>query len=113
MVREGEVVRAEAGKNEAFLLEMLDVDEGARYVGEFAFGTNPGIQWFTGDTLFDEKIGGTVHLAVGKRFAETGSSNDSAIHWEMVSDLRDGGRVTVDDELFFESGAFRLQGSEL
>ncbi len=102
----GKVVRAEAGKNEAFLREMLDVDEGARYVGEFAFGTNPGIQRFTGNTLFDEKIGGTVHLAVGKGFTETGSTNDSAIHWDMVCDLRDGGRVLVDDELFCEDGKF-------
>jgi len=104
----GKVVRAEAGKNEDFLLEMLDVDGGARYVGEFAFGTNPRIQRFTGDTLFDEKIGGTVHVALGKGFAETGSVNESAIHWDMVCDLRDGGRVLVDGEPFCEDGSFRI-----
>lgn len=103
----GRVVRAEAAKNEDFLHQMLDVDEGARFVGEFAFGTNPGIQQFTGDTLFDEKIGGTVHLALGRGFVETGSTNDSAIHWDMVCDLRDGGRVTVDGETFCEDGKFK------
>jgi len=104
--KDGKVVRAEAAKNEAFLHEMLDLDEGARFVGEFAFGTNPGIQRFTGDTLFDEKIGGTVHLALGKGFLETGSKNDSAIHWDMVCDLRKGGRVLVDGETFCENGKF-------
>ena len=87
---------------------MLDVDEGAKFVGEFAFGTNPGIQRFTGDTLFDEKIGGTVHLALGKGFLETGSKNDSAIHWDMVCDLRAGGRILVDGETFCENGTFRI-----
>lgn len=91
----GKVVRATAGKNEAFLLQMLDTDEGARYVGEFAFGTNPGIQRFTKNTLFDEKIGGTIHLALGKGYPESGSKNTSAIHWDMVCDLRQGGEVRV------------------
>jgi aminopeptidase len=104
----GKVVKATAGKNEAFLLDMLAVDEGAKYVGEFAFGTNPGIQTFTGDTLFDEKIGGTVHLALGKGFLETGSKNDSAIHWDMVCDLRNGGMVTVDGDLFSKDGQFQI-----
>ncbi|MBU1050656.1 aminopeptidase [Candidatus Bipolaricaulota bacterium] len=100
----GKVVKATAAKNEAFLLEMLAIDDGARFVGEFAFGTNPGIQAFTGDTLFDEKIGGTVHLALGKGYLETGSKNDSAIHWDMVCDLRQGGRVRVNGETFSENG---------
>ena len=104
----GKVVKATAAKNEAFLLEMLAVDEGAKFVGEFAFGTNRGIQSFTGDTLFDEKIGGTVHLALGKGFLETGSQNDSAIHWDMVCDLRQGGRVQVDGEPFSENGQFQI-----
>lgn len=104
----GKVVKATAGKNEAFLLEMLAIDEGAKFVGEFAFGTNDGIQSFTGDTLFDEKIGGTVHLALGKGFLETGSKNDSAIHWDMVCDLRQGGTVHVNGELFSENGKFQI-----
>ena len=104
----GKVVKATAAKNEAFLLEMLAIDDGAKFVGEFAFGTNPGIQMFTGDTLFDEKIGGTVHLALGKGFLETGSKNDSAIHWDMVCDLRYGGVVRVNGETFSENGQFQI-----
>ncbi|MFC2079705.1 aminopeptidase [Candidatus Bipolaricaulota bacterium] len=104
----GKVVKATAAKNEAFLLEMLSVDDGAKFVGEFAFGTNPGIQTFTGDALFDEKIGGTVHLALGKGFLETGSKNDSAIHWDMVCDLRQGGIVRVNGEIFSENGQFQI-----
>jgi len=87
---------------------MLEIDDGAKFVGEFAFGTNRGIQSFTGDTLFDEKIGGTVHLALGKGFLETGSKNDSAIHWDMVCDLRRGGRVRVNGETFSENGQFHI-----
>jgi aminopeptidase len=102
----GRVVKATASKNEAFLHEMLAVDDGAKSVGEFAFGTDFGIQMFTGDTLFDEKIGGTVHMALGKGFLETGSRNDSAIHWDMVCDLRRGGSVYVDGEIFAEDGKF-------
>ncbi|MFC2099246.1 aminopeptidase, partial [Candidatus Bipolaricaulota bacterium] len=88
----GRVVRAEAAKNEDFLLQMLDVDQGARFVGEFAFG----------------KIGGTVHLALGRGFFETGSVNDSAIHWDMVCDLRNEGRVLVDGDVFCENGEFKI-----
>lgn len=100
----GRVVEATAAKNEAFLREMLALDEGARRVGEFAFGTNPGITRFTKNILFDEKIGGTIHLALGKGYPETGSENSSAIHWDMVCDLRCGGRVFVDGDLFAEDG---------
>lgn len=104
--KKGKVVKATAGKNEEFLLKMLDTDEGARYVGEFAFGTNPGIQRFTKNTLFDEKIGGTVHLALGKGYPESGSKNSSAIHWDMVCDLRQGGEVRVDGTPFARDGVF-------
>lgn len=104
--KEGKVVRATAGKNEDFLLKMLDTDEGARYVGEFAFGTNRGIQRFTKNTLFDEKIGGTIHLALGKGYPESGSKVTSAIHWDMVCDLRRGGEVRVDGMPFVEDGVF-------
>jgi len=102
----GKVVKATAVKNEEFLLTMLDTDEGARYLGEFAFGTNPGVQRFTKNILFDEKIGGTVHMAVGFGFPETGSQNKSAIHWDMICDLRQGGEVWVDGELFAREGKF-------
>jgi aminopeptidase len=102
--KDGKVVKATAAKNEEFLLEMLKTDKGARYVGEFSFGTNPGIQRFTRNTLFDEKIGGTIHLALGKGYPETGSKNHSAIHWDMVCDLRQGGEVRVDKTLFLKDG---------
>ena len=101
---EGKVTKAKAAKNEQFLLKMLETDKGARYVGEFAFGTNHGIQRFTKNTLFDEKIGGTIHLALGQGLPETGSKNRSAIHWDMVCDLRKGGEVRVDGTLFLEDG---------
>lgn len=100
----GRVVKASAGKNEKFLQKMLETDEGARYVGEFAFGTNSGIQRFTKNTLFDEKIGGTVHLALGRGYPESGSRNASAIHWDMVCDLREGGEVRVDGAPFLRDG---------
>jgi len=102
--KDGKVIKATAAKNEQFLLKMLETDKGARYVGEFAFGTNPGIQRFTKNILFDEKIGGTIHLALGKGYLETGSKNKSAIHWDMVCDLRDGGEVRVDGTLFLKDG---------
>jgi len=102
--KDGKVIKATAAKNEQFLLKMLESDEGARYVGEFAFGTNAGIQRFTKNTLFDEKIGGTIHLAVGTGYPESGSKNKSAIHWDMVCDLRDGGEVRVDGTLFLKDG---------
>jgi aminopeptidase len=102
--KDGKVIKATAAKNEQFLLKMLETDKGARYVGEFAFGTNSGIQRFTKNILFDEKIGGTIHLALGKGYLETGSKNKSAIHWDMVCDLRDGGEVRVDGTLFLKDG---------
>jgi len=102
--KDGKVVKATAAKNEEFLLKMLKTDKGARYVGEFAFGTNYGIQRFTKNTLFDEKIGGTIHLALGKGYPESGSKNQSAIHWDMVCDLRKGGEVHVDRTLFLKDG---------
>ncbi|MBN1370305.1 MAG: aminopeptidase [Dehalococcoidaceae bacterium] len=102
----GKVIKATAEKNEEFLIKKLDTDEGARYVGEFAFGTNDGIKKFTRQILFDEKIGGSFHMALGAGYPETGSKNESAIHWDMVCDLRDGGQVWVDKELFYENGRF-------
>lgn len=102
----GKVVKATAAKNAEFLVAMLDTDEGARYLGEFAFGTNRGIQRFTKNILFDEKIGGTVHMALGAGYPETGSANKSAIHWDMICDLRRGGEVWVDGMLFAKDGQF-------
>ena len=108
---EGKVVKATAEKNQDFLISTLDTDEGARYLGEFAIGTNDGIQRFTKSILFDEKIGGTMHMALGAGYPETGSVNKSSVHWDMICDMRDGGKIWVDDELFYDSGKFLLMAS--
>jgi aminopeptidase len=102
----GKVVDATAARNEAFLLDTLDTDEGARRLGEFAFGTNFAIKRFSKNILFDEKIGGTVHMAVGAGYPESGSVNQSAVHWDLICDLRDGGEVDVDGEPFLRDGRF-------
>jgi aminopeptidase len=102
----GEVVDAQAGEGEAFLREMLAMDDGARRVGEFAFGMNDAVQEFTGHTLFDEKIGGTVHLALGMSYPESGGVNHSALHWDLVCDLRSGSEVYADGEVVYRDGEF-------
>jgi aminopeptidase len=100
----GKVVKATAAKNQDYLEQMLDADEGARRLGEFAFGTNMGIQKFTRNILFDEKIGGTIHMAIGAGYPDSGSQNQSAIHWDMICDLRQGGQATADGQLFMKDG---------
>jgi aminopeptidase len=102
----GKVVRATASRNEEFLHAMLDLDPGARRLGEFAFGMNGGITRHTGNVLFDEKIGGTVHLALGSSAGGSHGQNESALHWDMVTDLRGGGEVWVDDVLIQRNGQF-------
>jgi aminopeptidase len=102
----GKVVDASAASDEAYLYQMLDMDAGARVLGEFAFGTNYGIQDFTKNTLFDEKIGGTLHMALGRAYPESGGTNMSALHWDMVFNLRNGSEVTVDGEAFSRNGQF-------
>lgn len=104
----GKVVKATAGKNQELLEQMLDSDEGARRLGEFAIGTNFGITRFTRNILFDEKIGGTVHMAVGAGYPETGSQNQSAVHWDMICDLRESGELTVDGQVFLKDGQFTV-----
>lgn len=106
---DGRVVRATARKNEEYLLQMLEADPGARYLGEFAIGTNYNIRRFTKNILFDEKIGGSFHLALGAGYPETGSRNESAIHWDMICDMRDGGEIWVDGELFYRNGEFVVE----
>lgn len=105
----GRIVKATAEKNQDFLVKILDTDSGSRSVGEFAIGTNEGIKRFTREILFDEKIGGTIHMAMGAGYPETGSKNESAIHWDMVCDLRDGGEIWVDDVLLFKNGKFVIK----
>jgi aminopeptidase len=104
----GKVAKATASKGEEYLNTILDTDAGSRYLGEFAIGTNESIQKFTRNILFDEKIGGTVHMAVGAGYPNTGSSNKSAIHWDMICDMRSGGEIWVDGELFYQNGVFRV-----
>jgi aminopeptidase len=104
--RNGKVVDAGASKGEDFLIKMLDMDEGARFLGECAIGTNFGITRYTRNTLFDEKIGGTVHFAVGAGYPETGNTNQSGLHWDMVCDLRPGGYIEIDGVKINENGKF-------
>lgn len=104
--KDGLVVDASATKNEKYLLTMLDMDKGARRLGELGIGTNFGIQQFTRNILFDEKIGGTIHLALGESYPETGGVNQSALHWDMIKDLRKGGAIYVDGKLFQKNGKF-------
>jgi aminopeptidase len=94
--KNGKVVNASATKGEEFLISMLDMDAGSRFLGECAIGTNYDITQYTRNTLFDEKIGGTVHFALGAGYPETGNKNQSGLHWDMVVDLRNGGYVEVD-----------------
>ncbi len=102
--REGKVVEASARQGQDFLEQMLDLDAGARYLGEFAFGNNSRVDRSVKNTLFDEKMGGTVHFALGASYPETGGVNHSALHWDMVCDLRKSGEVWVDDTLFLKNG---------
>jgi aminopeptidase len=104
----GRVTDATAGSDEDFLLTTLDTDEGARVLGEFGIGCNPGIQRHTRNTLFDEKIEGTVHFAIGSGFAFLGGTNVSAVHWDMVKDLRRGGTIEIDGEVVQRDGAWLI-----
>jgi aminopeptidase len=104
--KKGVVVKATASKGEQLLHTMLAMDSGAKRLGEFAFGTNYGVKRYTKNTLFDEKIGGTTHLAVGSGYPETRSKNISSLHWDMVCDLRKNGEVYADGELIYKNGRF-------
>lgn len=106
----GRIVEAVASKNQDFLLAMLDQDPGARRLGEIAIGTNYHITEYSKNTLFDEKIGGTFHAAVGEGYPETGNHNKSGLHWDMVCDLRDNGTITVDGEVISKNGRFVFDG---
>src|SRR5918999_265488 len=103
---EGKVVEASAEKGEEYLMSLLDADAGARYLGELGIGTNYGIRQASANVLFDEKFGGTVHLAIGRSYAETGGKNDSSVHTDLVCDLREGGALYADGELIQENGRF-------
>jgi aminopeptidase len=102
----GKVVDASAERGEDFLIEMLDTDDGARRLGELGIGTNYGISTGTKEILLDEKIGGTVHMAIGASYPESGGVNESAVHWDMVCDLRQGGSIVVDGVELQRDGKF-------
>jgi aminopeptidase len=94
----GRVVEARAQRGNDYLEAALETDAGACYLGELGIGTNVGIDRATGSILLDEKMAGTVHLALGRSYPETGGTNDSALHWDLICDLREGGRLTLDGE---------------
>ena len=102
--RNGEVVEASARQGEEYLQRMIKLDAGAKFLGEFAFGNNRLINRGTKNILFDEKMGGTVHLALGNSYPETGGKNKSSLHWDMICDLRTQGEVWIDDTLFLKNG---------
>jgi aminopeptidase len=104
----GRVVDARASSNEDYLLSVLDTDDGARGLGELGIGCNPGIQRFMRNTLFDEKIEGTVHIALGAGFPQLGGTNVSTVHWDMVKDLRQGGRIELDGRVVQQDGRWAI-----
>ncbi|MTI71491.1 MAG: aminopeptidase [Firmicutes bacterium] len=105
--KEGKVIKATASKGEDLLHALLDTDDGSKVLGEIAIGTNYGIQKFTKNMLFDEKIGGTVHAALGGvPIKETGGKNESGIHWDMLCDMKEEGKIYADGELFYKDGKF-------
>lgn len=106
VVKDGKVVEATAKKGEDLLKALLETDEGSCYFGEVAIGTNYGIKKFTKNMLFDEKIGGTIHMAIGDSMPEAGGKNKSSLHWDMLCNMRNGGKIYADGELFYENGEF-------
>lgn len=106
--RDGKIINARAGSNEQFLNQMLDTDEGARYLGEFGIGLNYGIKKFIKNILFDEKIGGTIHLAAGNAYEGSGGDNSSVIHWDMIKELRNSGEIYADGKLVQKNGIYLI-----
>ncbi len=104
--REGKVVSAHAERGDAYLQATLEADPGARFLGELGIGTNFGIDRAIGSILFDEKIGGTCHLALGRSYPESGGTNESVVHWDMICDLRQDGKLSADGATILENGAF-------
>jgi aminopeptidase len=102
----GKVTKASAEKNQSFLMEMVESDPGARYLGEFAIGTNFEIDRFSHNILFDEKLGGTFHMALGSGYPETGSKNKSMIHWDMICGMKDDSEILVDADVIYKNGKF-------
>ena len=106
--KKGRVVKATATKNADFLRKVLETDKGSKYVGEVGIGVNYKIKQFVKNTLFDEKIGGTIHIALGKSYKEAGGKNESAIHWDIITSMRNGGRLYIDKKLVQKDGKFLI-----
>jgi aminopeptidase len=106
--QQGAVVHYSAEKGQDSLQAALEIDEGAKRIGEISFGTNAGIQIGTKNTLFDEKIGGTIHLALGEAYPDAGGINKSAIHWDIVAEMKNGSRVSADGRVIYENGKFLI-----
>lgn len=104
--KDGKIISAKADRNQQFLNQMLDTDEGSRYLGEFGIGLNYGIKKFIKNILFDEKIGGTIHLAAGNAYEGSGGDNRSALHWDMIKELRDMGEIYADGKLVQKNGIY-------
>ena len=102
----GKAVDATAEIGNEFLQSMLNMDAGSRFVGEIAIGTNERIQDVTGNILFDEKIGGSIHMALGASYPEAGGKNQSGLHWDMIKNMKNGGKIYADDQLIYENGKF-------
>ncbi len=103
-IENGLIVKAQAEKGQDFLHAMLDMDEGSKGIGEIAIGTNDEIQEVTGNILFDEKIGGSIHMAVGASYPETGGKNVSGLHWDLIKNMKNGGKIYADGTLIYENG---------
>jgi len=110
--KNGKVIEAKASKNEDFLKEMISIDENASYVGEFGIGCNPKIKKFTKYLLFDEKIGGTIHLALGAAYKENGGGNDSSIHWDIVKDMKKA-KIILDEKVVQENSKWKIRGVKI
>jgi len=107
-IENGKVVNAKAEQGEEFLNAMLNMDDGSRGIGEIAIGTNDEIQEITGNILFDEKIGGAIHMAVGASYPETGGKNVSGLHWDLIKNMKNGGKIFADGNLIYENGKFLI-----
>ncbi len=103
-IKNGQIAKATADKGEDFLKAMLEMDEGSKGIGEIAIGTNDEIQEVTGNILFDEKIGGSIHMAIGASYPETGGKNVSGLHWDLIKNMKNGGQIFADGKLIYENG---------
>lgn len=107
-LKDGKVVDYKVEQGEDFFSAMINQDEGAKFVGEIAIGTNNRIQEITGNILFDEKIGGSIHMALGASYPETGGKNVSGLHWDLIKNMKNGGKIYADDKLIYENGIFLI-----